>query len=374
MDFTWFTIDICACALAFTLSNVLIPQIIHISFTKKLFDEPCKRKIHENPVPRLGGFVFFPVVVLVLAIMIGAGLKWYQQETSDIIYPIMRSGTFCFSCLMILWIFGLADDLVGVRYRAKFCVQILCAILMICGGMYLDNFHGVLGIGKVPVWIGYPFTVLLTVFIINSVNLIDGIDGLCSGLCGSAMLLFGVVFCSNEDYGMSVVAFCTLGVLVSFFYYNVFGNAQKRKKVFMGDTGSLTIGMLITFMVMRLLQYHPDTDFSGINNSVIAFSPLIVPCFDVVRVYFYRLRNKKNPFLPDNNHLHHRLLQKGWTQHRAMLTIMAYSWMLSIFNILIFRHLNVNAILILDIMIWYIGMYFFVYRKKTSPVRELSNR
>lgn len=211
-------------------SGILIPQILLISFRKQLFDQPDERKIHQGIVPRLGGIAFKPVIFFTVALMLGVSqLLGYGYMMEDFTLEV-RSIAFSFCCIILLYLVGIADDLIGIRYKAKFIVQIICGLMIIAGGMYIDNLHGLLGIHGLPVWIGYPLTVLVIVFIINSINLIDGIDGLASGLCEVATLFYGVVFFLLHEYIYAILSFATLGVLVPFFYYNVFGDANKQKK------------------------------------------------------------------------------------------------------------------------------------------------
>lgn len=259
---------------------------------------------------------------------------------------------FAFCSIMVLYLVGMADDLIGIRYRAKFVIQILCGVMLIAGGVYINNLYGVLGIHAVPLWLGYPLTILIVVFIINAINLIDGIDGLASGLCSIACLFYGLTFFMLHQYVYAMLAFATLGVLVPFFYYNVFGNAKHGRKIFMGDTGSLTIGMMLCFLSLKLTMCGLDDNTGNVHPMVLAFSPLLVPCCDVVRVYLHRVRNGKNPFLPDKNHIHHKLLALGIKQRNTMIIIVSVSTIFILLNILLSLYLNVNWIVLGDILIW----------------------
>ncbi len=140
-------------------------------------------------------------------------------------------------------------------------------------------------------------TALISVFIINALNLIDGIDGLASGLSGVACAFYTYMF----FHAVPVPVLCHCGgharSACAVFVYNVFGNAEKQRKIFMGDTGALTIGLLLSAMSLRICQL--DTLPEGCNPAVVAFAPLLIPCFDVVRVYLHRIRIGHNPFLPD---------------------------------------------------------------------------
>lgn len=334
-------------------AGVLIPQILLISFRRNLFDEPDERKIHQSAVPRLGGIAFKPVVFFSVALLLGVSqLLGYGDMLAGVISE-SRPLAFGFCAIMVLYLVGMADDLIGIRYRAKFVVQVACGLMVIAGGLWLDNLHGLFLIYYIPAWIGWPVTVLAVVFIINAINLIDGIDGLASGLCGVAMLFYGVIFILAHEYIYAMLAFATLGVLVPFFYYNVFGDAHRGRKIFMGDTGSLTIGMMLCILSLKVCRCFPDATSENLPNVfVLAYSPLIVPCFDVVRVYLHRVRNGKNPFLPDKNHIHHKLLALGMKQRSAMITIVSVSVLFTLGNIQLSTRIGVTPLLLADILLW----------------------
>ena len=332
-------------------AGIVIPQILLIAFRKQLFDEPDERKIHKCVVPRLGGIAFKPVVFFSIVLLVGINLSLGNTEILANIHTEVITLAYGFCAIMVLYLVGIADDLIGVKYRAKFIVQILCAIMLIAGGLHFQGLNGLFGVENMPIWISYPFTVLVIIFVINAINLIDGIDGLASGLCSVALLFYGMAFFSLDEYLYSMLAFATLGVLVPFYYYNVFGNPEKGKKIFMGDTGSLTVGLMICFLSLKLLlSAHTTPDYP--NALIIAFAPLIIPCFDVIRVYFHRIRNHRNPFLPDKNHIHHKLLAIGMKQRAAMVTIVSISVVFTACNIFLSLYINVNLLVLADALIW----------------------
>jgi UDP-N-acetylmuramyl pentapeptide phosphotransferase/UDP-N-acetylglucosamine-1-phosphate transferase len=349
-------------------TGIVIPQILLIAFRKKLFDMPDERKIHKAVVPRLGGMAFKPVMFFSIALLLGISLALGHLEMLTEISKDIKILAFGICSILALYLLGMADDLIGVRYRAKFVIQILCAIMVIAGGFWIENLHGICGIYHLSAWIGYPLTVLIIVFIINAINLIDGLDGLASGLCSVAVLFYGTAFFVFRHYFCSMVSFAAMGVLVSFFYYNVFGNPQKRKQIFMGDTGSLTIGMVICLLSIKLSICAPATA-DALNPVALAFIPLFIPCFDVVRVYFHRVRNGQNPFLPDKNHIHHKLLAIGMRQRSAMITIVAISTLLSLSNILLLSILDVTLLLIANIAAWILANIWLSRKiKKTQEI------
>ena len=346
-------------------AGIVIPQILLIAFRKQLFDVPDERKIHHSLVPRLGGIAFKPVILFAMFLVIGVNLQLSNENVLELSLDAVCPLIFSFSAMVLLYLVGIADDLIGVKYRAKFIAQILAALMIIAGGTWIDNLHGVLGIYGISPWVGYPFTVLVIVFIINAINLIDGIDGLASGLSATASLVYGFTFLMTEDYLYAMLSFATLGVLVPFFYYNVFGDPSKQRKIFMGDTGSLSIGIILAFLSIRIAMYPLNRCIINVNPLILAFTPLFVPCCDVVRVYMRRVRNGKNPFLPDKTHIHHKLLAVGLRQRPAMVTIVSCSLLLVITNILLSKYLNINLILVGDLAFWILVNIWLSRRAKT---------
>ena len=356
LDAFWMVNSILVFLVSAFCAGVLIPQILLISFRKSLFDIPDERKIHQGVVPRLGGIAFKPVVFFSVVILLGFSQLFGYGDLLHVVASESRTLSFGFCAILILYLVGIADDLIGIRYRAKFIIQISCGLMVIGGGLWISNLYGLLYIHELPYWIGGLLTIFAVVFIINAINLIDGIDGLASGLCGVAMLFYGVIFLLIDEYIYAMLSFATLGVLVPFFYYNVFGDINKQKKIFMGDTGSLTVGMMICILSLRMIHGFPEDVATVYSNPfILAYSPLIVPCFDVVRVYLHRVKNGKNPFLPDKNHIHHKLLAIGMQQRVAMVIIVLISVSFTLGNILLSRFLDVTMLLVLDVSIWTLG-------------------
>ena len=332
-------------------AGILIPQILLIAFRKSLFDIPDERKIHHSAVPRLGGMAFAPVVLFSTVLLLGVTLAMGNTTFLNELLHEIKSVSFLICAVIMLYLVGLADDLVGVKYRAKFVVQILCAVMFIAADVYMCNFCGVAFCGELYHWFGILFTMVLVVFVINAIHLIDGVDGLASGLSGVALFFYGTLFYMMGEYIYSLIAFATLGAVIQFFYYNVFGKAEKQQKIFMGDTGALTIGILLCFLALKLCS-HDIEEIHNANPLIIAFAPLIVPCFDVVRVFFGRIRRHSNPFLPDKTHIHHKLIALGLSPRITMVIIIFTSVAFTGLNIILSPYMNVNLLILLDIIVW----------------------
>lgn len=195
-------------------------------------------------------------------------------------------------------------------------------------GEWFNTLGGLFGIYELPKILGVLFTLFVVVYITNAINLIDGIDGLASGLSSISLFVLGLICMVEGDEIYALLAFSTFGVIVPFWFYNVFGNAKRGHKLFMGDTGSLILGYIISLLVIHLSRAD-NPEVARHSNMVLAFSTLIVPLFDVVRVVIHRLREKKNPFLPDKNHFHHKLLRTGLRPRAVMVFILFIALFLS---------------------------------------------
>lgn len=339
--------------LALVLGMLIVPKILLISYKKRLFDVPDSRKVHTTPVPRLGGLSFFPAILIAMCLVLGVryylGCPIEDLPAGQLLCEFLFFAVGC----MMLYLVGITDDLVGVGYRYKFLVQIMAALLLVWGGEWFNSLDGLFGVWAIPAYAGIPITVLAVVYITNAINLIDGIDGLASGLSCIALSVLGSMCAVRDEYIFALLAFSAFGVILPFWFYNVFGNARRGHKLFMGDTGSLTLGYIICFIIIHICRGNGMEDTgTGRANIVLAFSTLVVPLFDVVRVVMHRLREGKSPFLPDKNHFHHKLLRTGMPPRMVMLAILLVSLFFVGFNMLLVGTVEVTLLLLLDVVIW----------------------
>ena len=343
---------ILAFAISASVARFIIPHILMISFRKKLFDIPDERKLHKRAIPRLGGVAFFPTILFsCCAVLAFCTLTGYSIPLIQAIY-ILPECLLLICGMILLYLTGIADDLMGVRYREKFLIQLICACFFPLSGLWINDFYGLFGIYLIPAWIGMPFTVLIVIFVTNAINLIDGIDGLCSGLVGMGALVFGFLFIYNGAWLHAVFAFITAGVLCPFFYYNVFGKSKGRQRIFMGDTGSLTLGLSMAFLAISYAMNNPLIKPFSEGAIVVSFATLIVPLFDVVRVVWIRYRSHQPFFMPDQNHIHHKFLRMGLSHYATMALILALAFFLSFFNIIAVEYISNNIVIFIDIVLW----------------------
>lgn len=297
---------------AFVLASIIvyssIPTIVHVAHAKRLFDEPGSRKSHKISVPILGGVAIFS------AILISSGLFVKFKEYSELQYV--------FTASIILFFVGLKDDILIIAPLKKLGGQLIAIlIIIILGDLRFTSLHGFLGITHLPYLVSIILSLFVFVVIINGLNLIDGIDGLASGVSILASLVFGFWFYLKGEYGYAIIASAVVGSLIPFFYFNVFG---KENKIFMGDTGSLILGLFLACMAVRFNEMNitvSDNYFIHAAPSV-SFGILIVPLFDTMRVFLIRLIRGQSPFKADKNHVHHKLLSMGLSHLKATLYIL----------------------------------------------------
>lgn len=288
---------------AFLLSIFAVPSIIDVSHRKKLLDEPNHRTIHRNLTPRLGGLAIFAGFVSALTIF---------GELNFSVQKILAG------CVLLFFI-GVKDDLVTVSVFKKFFIQLLATgIVMFMADIRITDFQGFLDIGALDAGSSYLFTFLVIIGITNAINLIDGIDGLAGSIILIISLTFGIYF-FIYDSPYSFVAFSLAGGVVGFLRYNFY-----RAKIFMGDTGSLVCGFIVSvlaieFIEMRVVAAAP----------AIAVAILVIPIFDTIKVFTLRILNGKSPFSPDKKHIHHQLMGIGFHQ----LTILGFLIFLNLFVI-----------------------------------------
>lgn len=354
--------------LSVILATIIIPRILFISYKKRLFDVPDSRKVHKTPVPRLGGLSFLPVILISLCTI--TGIRYCMDYPIDTLWAssLLIQYLFFVVGLTLLYLVGVADDLVGVGYRYKFVVQIMAACLFPLSGLWINDLGGLFGLHEIPAYLGMPLTVFLTVYITNAINLIDGIDGLASGLSCIALGLLIIVCMLVGQWTHTLLAAAALGVVITFYYYNVF--SLSGRKLFMGDTGSLTLGYILSFLVLHFWQKTVLWDPFSMNLNMVALSTLLIPLLDVIRVFYSRVREGRNPFIPDKNHIHHCLLRTGMRVRTVMVTLLMLSLFLVTLNFILSFYINTTFMLLLDLCFWilihFIISYFITKRENVT--------
>ncbi len=332
----------------------MLPHILLLSLRKRLVDPINDRKVHSVPASRLGGVTLFPSIIFSTWFCIATAtllMNYFYCPVSIDVEMVLEMLS-----LLLLFMVGVYDDVLGVSYKRKFVVQILAAMLITASGTYFTTLHGLFGVYEIAPVVGVPLSISFFVFVVNAFNLIDGIDGLASMLSIMALFVYGVLLYNCEMMSDAVLAVATLGALVPFFYSNVFGIKRGAKsKIFLGDSGALVIGAILGFTAVSLWNISVDVESGAPIDKryyILAFTMLLVPCLDVFRIVIHRYRIKKPLFKPDKNHFHHKLMAIGMTPRQALSSIIFINILYVILNIGLSYVVNVTYILLIDIVLW----------------------
>lgn len=306
---------------ALIITWVSIPVIVKISKFKNLYSYPNERTSHTSEIPVLGGLAV--IAGFTLSVIVFSP----RFMANELLYVL--------GGLLILFYIGIKDDIMMIDPKKKLAGQVAASVLVVwIGGIRITNFHNAFGIETIAPWISIVFTVLVFLVLINGFNLIDGIDGLASAIGILVSGFFGLWFILNGHINYGVMAASLTGTLIAFFRFNVFG---KKNKIFLGDTGSLVIGLIVAVMTVKFLEFDmratPGYRFHA--APAVAFGLLILPLFDTLRVFILRLRNGKPPFKADRNHIHHALLTLGLSHLNATIVIAAVNLILLAIAILL---------------------------------------
>ena len=340
----------------------IIRMLLYVSYRSRLFDMPGDRKVHKTPVPRLGGMSFMPTLMIVIAFSIGVIYRLNLMSAPDPDGVLLIRVSFMLGSAMLLYVLGILDDLTDLNYKIKLGVQFVASALLVSSGLWLNNFYGLFGVWRIPFYIGMPFTLLLLMLITNALNMIDGIDGLASGLAMIALGVLAFINLRERRFIYSTVSVTMLGAVLAFWLYNMFGSPQKKSKLYMGDTGALILGLIICFLIVSLCY------FTGRNGEItsgkyiaITLSSLIIPMLEVPRLIITRILNGKSPFEADANHIHHRLMRCGLSARKTLAIILAADLLLVILTAVLTRILPLTWILVIDIL-YYILLLFVISR------------
>ena len=298
-----------AVLLSCALVIISIPAIVRVVKAKNLFDVPDQRKVHKKVVPTMGG----------IAIFIGISISTLLLSTG---YPILNERIIFASMILLLFI-GIKDDIMLISPLSKFSIQLLAAIaLVVIGDFRITNLHGVMGITEVHYYISIGISILMVIAFINAYNLIDGVDGLAAGLGILGSAFFGIWFYLNGFTFLAILSASLVGSLIGFLRYNMFG---KQYKIFMGDTGSLIIGLLMVVQVIEFVEFNtnPNLPFFIDGSPSVALAFVIIPITDTMRVFALRLFKGISPFFPDRNHVHHCLLRIYNRHYKVTLALLA---------------------------------------------------
>jgi len=344
---------------AFLLTYLTIPKIIGVVEYRRLTDDPDGRSSHAMKTPTLGGVSFFYTLIFALFFIRG------RDAFDEAMYIIPG--------LTILFIVGLKDDLVVISPGAKLIAQVAAVAFILANpGFTIDSLNGFLNINEIPYYLNLVIAGFMMITIINSYNLIDGIDGLASVVGMVIMVIYTTIFYLSGEFFFALLAITLNASLMAFLGFNL----SSDKKIFMGDTGSLMVGFVISILTLKFLALNPraydDLPFLLENGPLIAISILIVPLFDTARVFAIRLANKKAPFSPDRNHTHHVLIDYwGLTHKQASFIIGCFNLLfVMLFIVLGSAAKNFGMSIMLVSVVIALGYIFFKYNYNFATLRQ----
>lgn len=337
--------------IALLISSFSIPVIIKVADLKHLMDEPDgERKLHSKRTPTLGGIAIFAGTVFAYSAFID------YLKIDDI--------KFLTSALVLLFFAGVKDDILVLTPFKKLLVQMTCSgLIVFFGRHHLTSLWGMFGINEISPTLGSAISFFLIVALINAYNLIDGVNGLAGTLGLIACLFFGSWFHLAGNQTHSILCFALAGALLGFLYFN-FRNAR----IFMGDTGSMTVGFITAIIAIKFVEANR---VNGLENAflyikaapAIALAPVLLPLFDMTRVFFLRISSGKSPFSADRKHIHHIMLDAGLSHLQTTIALSALSITIIILSIALRDLRSLDVTLIATFAITSFTIYFS-YKKK----------
>jgi UDP-GlcNAc:undecaprenyl-phosphate GlcNAc-1-phosphate transferase len=343
------------------ITSFAIPSILHVARFRHLYDDLGHfRKEHDHGIPRLGGIAIFVSFTI-------TSLLFCMTDNS---LPINYLLTAC----IILFAMGLKDDISGVNSSTKFLIQfIVCAILVILGNIRLTSMYGVFGLNELPYVVSVGLSILMILLIVNAFNLIDGVDGLAATTGIVANGTFAALFIYIKQYELAAVSLAMVGAIIGFLRFNI-----TPAKIFMGDTGSLLIGLITAVMALKFLEVNKMANGSSpqiYSVPALTFAILIGPIFDTIRVFIVRVSNGVSPFTADRNHIHHRMLRLGFN-HLQTTLILASINIISIATVLLFKNYGNSTLIVLIVLVslvfnWTITFFLRSKERESLAIRNL---
>ena len=339
-------LGIFAVIISFILAMKMFPAIICLANEKDLMAVPDTRSMHTKKTPNLGGVGIF--IAFSLSIMILGGFKSFEQFQINQLLLLLAAIT-------IMFFLGVKDDLIGISPKKKFIGQVMAAgLVILLTDVRVYSLDGLFGIWELPYIISILISILVFVFIINAFNLIDGIDGLAGTIAIIASTVFGFFFMLQGNHLLMLISFILVGALLAFLRFNF----SEENKLFMGDSGSLFIGFLLTYQSISFLGMNTAETiwFTIPNKPVLILAILSFPILDTLRVFIIRIRQKRSPFSADKNHIHHRLMCLG-ISHKQCTLLLALANVFVIVVAFLIKNFNINIqFLIIAVLIPVLGL------------------
>ncbi len=346
------------------------PSLIKVAILKRLFDAPGDtRKLHTRMIPTIGGIIIFAGTLFAYSI-------WFPDKQIHDLPQLERSLSdykFIVATLLVMFFVGVKDDIIGTAPVKKLVAHVLVGmVLVLMADIRIISMHGLFGIEILPLWTSVFLSLFTYIVVVNAFNLIDGVDGLAGGVGFIASSAFGCWFTLAGDPAMACLAFALSGSLFAFLFFNF-----SPAKIFMGDSGSLTIGLIICILAIKVIGY----DVSAIENKTIlnvskplfAMAVLVYPLVDTLRIFIYRAVQGVSPFSADRNHLHHRLLDIGLSHKGTVMTVYFFNILvigLTVGLALSSMNPNYSLMIVASVSLTIAQIPFFIKKKKNRTAKD----
>lgn len=345
------------------------PALIKVAHMKNLVDIPGDaRKIHTRTIPTIGGIIIFAATLF-------AYFLWYPfnniTEYSHLIHAI-NDFKYIGASMLILFFVGIKDDIIGTAPMKKLVGHIIVAfILVLMADIRITSLRGIFGIEEIPYFASVFLSVLTYTAVVNAFNLIDGVDGLAAGIGSISSMAFGWWFFEAGGIEMSILAFALSGALIGFLFFNF-----SPARIFMGDSGSLTIGLIISVLSIKLVEFDkselPPWLFN-MSKPVFVLTCLAYPLVDTFRIFIYRIITGVSPFQADRNHIHHRLIDIGLNHRKTVLAIYFYTIIMIFLKLFIRMETPSYSFLIFSIIAISLLQIPFFFSKKKNRIKADSD-
>ncbi len=353
---------------SFLVVLLATPSLIKVAKLKHLVDEPGDdRKLHRRSVPTIGGIIIFGAILFSYSL-------WFPEEYNHI-DNMLSNFKHLIAILILLFFVGVKDDIIGTAPMKKLAAHIIVGFIMvIMADIRIESMHGIFGVGSLDIWQSYLLSLFVYIVIVNSFNLIDGIDGLAGGIGFIISGFFGTVFLFWGDIPLALLAFVLCGSLLGFLVFNF-----SPARIFMGDSGSLVVGAIICVLAISVINLPelingktltnivvPDW-LASVNKPVLVMSILVYPLIDTIRVFTIRVIKGTSPFLADRNHIHHRLITLGLNHSKAVLTLYLYNIIVVLSTVLInSKSPTLSFLVAVSIAFTLMAIPFLIKAKKTD--------
>jgi UDP-GlcNAc:undecaprenyl-phosphate GlcNAc-1-phosphate transferase len=311
------------------IALVLVPIFTHYAPILGLLDKPNSRKVHNKPIPVIGGLAIGSS--LLISLIINPQFIYNAKP-----YIVLLSAAY------LLMVVGIFDDKLNLKASHRLIIQLISAFAVAASGIRLTSLYGIFGVNELTPYISYSLTILLIAGVVNAFNLIDGIDGLAGLLALVGFSVLSYLAFINQKMIVLIILLSLIGAIIGFLVYNL----NAKKKIFLGDGGSLLLGFLMVTAGIHLLESNPQNFLTNGSQIAIVFGVFLIPVLDSLRVYYSRMKRGFSPFEADKTHLHHLFLHFN-ISHKKTSTIIAGASIVFLFLLgIVVKFYGLNAAII----------------------------